>query len=190
MVDPLLIDIPEELETERLIVRVARPGDGPAMNAAIAESMAELQPWMPWAKTLPTVDESEAHSRKAHAKFHAREDLTYRGWSKESGEFLVGSGLHRINWAVPKFEIGYFVRTSMAKRGYVTEVVRAMEALAFETLNAERVEIRCDDANVNSWRVAERCGFNLEGVLRRNSRGTDGSVRDTRVYAKVRADRA
>ena len=35
--------------------------------------------------------------------------------------------------------------------------------------------------------MAERCGFTLEGVLRRDSRAPDGSVRDTRVYARVRA---
>jgi RimJ/RimL family protein N-acetyltransferase len=95
--------------------------------------------------------------------------------------------LHRIDWAVPKFEIGYWVRTPLAGQGYVSEMVHALRAMAFETLNAERVEIRCDNANERSWRVAERCGFTLEGVLRRDSRAPDGSVRDTRVYARVRA---
>jgi RimJ/RimL family protein N-acetyltransferase len=188
--DPLLINIPEEIETERLIVRAVRPGEGAGINAAVVESIEELKPWMPWAQTVPTVEESEVHGRKAHAKFHAREDLIYRGWLKGTDTFVAGSGLHRIDWSVPKFEIGYFVRTSMAGKGYVTEVVHAMERLAFETLSAERVEIRCDDANERSWRVAERCGFKLEGVLRCDSRGTDGAVRDTRVYSRVRADRA
>src|SRR5688572_22131904 len=113
--DPLLIDIPEQIETERLIVRIARPGDGPGVNAAIVESIAELRPWMPWAKTTPSVEESETHARKAHAKFHAREDLQYRGWLKgEPGTFVVGSGLHRLDWSVSRFEIGYWVRTSLA----------------------------------------------------------------------------
>ena len=184
--DPLLIDIPEAFESERMTIRAARVGEGVAVNEAIRESLAELKPWMVWAQALPTVEESEAHGRRAHAKFIAREDLHYRGWLKGTNTFIVGSGLHRIDWSVPRFEIGYWVRTSFAGQGYVGEIVRAMTRLAFETLNAERVEIRCDESNDRSWRVAERCGFTLEGVLRRDSRAPDGSVRDTRVYARVR----
>jgi RimJ/RimL family protein N-acetyltransferase len=183
--DPLLLNIPEEIETERLIVRVARPGEGAAVNEAIHESFAELQPWMPWAQTCPTPEETEAHGRRSHARFHAREDLTYRGWLKGSDRFVVGSGLHRLDWSVPRFEIGYWVRTSMTGRGYACEVVGALTKLGFETLGAKRLEIRCDVRNERSRRVAERCGFELEGVLRCDSRGMDGSVRDTRVYSRV-----
>ena len=183
--DPLLLDIPEDIETERMIVRIARPGEGVAVNEAIRESFAELQPWMPWAQTCPTPEETESHGRRAHARFHAREDLTFRGWLKGTDRFVVASGLHRFDWAVPRFEIGYWVRTSMTGKGYACEIVRAMARLAFETLGAKRVEIRCDATNERSCRVAERCGFELEGVLRCDSRGTDSSVRDTRVYSRV-----
>ena len=188
--DPLLIDVPQQFETERMIVRCPMPGDGPGMNAAIVESINELRPWMPWAQTTPSVEESEAQSRRSHAKFMAREDLTFRGWLKDGGAFAVGSGLHRMDWNVPRFEIGYFVCTSLARRGYVSEMVRALERLAFEQLKAHRVEIRCDERNERSWRVAERCGFELEGVLRCDGRATDGSLADTRVYAKVRRETA
>jgi RimJ/RimL family protein N-acetyltransferase len=183
--DPLLLDIPEDIETERMIVRIARPGEGVAVNEAIRESFAELQPWMPWAQTCPTPEETESHGRRAHAKFHVREDLTYRGWLKGTDRLVVSSGLHRLDWSVPRFEIGYWVRTSMTGKGYAGEMVRALANLAFETLRAKRVEIRCDARNQRSWRVAERCGFEFEGVLRCDSRGTDGSVRDTRVYSIV-----
>jgi RimJ/RimL family protein N-acetyltransferase len=188
--DPLLIDIPEEIETERLIVRIARPGEGAAVNEAIHESFAELQPWMPWAQTCPTPDETEAHGRRAHARFHAREDLTYRGWLKDTRRFVVATGLHRFDWSVPRFEIGYWVRTSLAGQGFACEAVGAMSRLAFDTLGAKRIEIRCDARNERSWRVAERCGFELEGTLRCDSRGVDGSIRDTRVYSRVTTERA
>src|SRR5271170_5553741 len=141
--DPLLMDIPEQIVTQRLIVRCAQPGEGSAVNAAIADSINELRPWMPWAQTMPTVDDTELHTRRAHARFHTREDLNYRGWLKGDNTFVVGGGLHRIDWSVPKFEIGYWVRTPLAGRGYVTELVRALTTLAFDLLRAQRVEIHC-----------------------------------------------
>ena len=186
--DPLLIDIPEEIETERLIVRIARPGEGAAVNEAIHESFAELQPWMPWAQTCPTPDETEAHGRRAHARFHAREDLTYRGWLKDTRRFVVATGLHRFDWSVPRFEIGYWVRTSLSGQGYITEAVNGIADMAFSKLNATRLEIRCDSNNQRSAAVALRAGFTLEAKLRCESRTPDGALRDTLIFSRLRDD--
>ncbi len=99
---------------------------------------------------------------------------------------LVGSsGLHRIDWDVPKFEIGYWCRTRFTGRGYVTEAVRGITAFAFGTLGARRVEIRCDSRNLPSARVAERAGFQLEGELRNSEVGTNGELRSTLVYSMI-----
>ncbi len=76
----------------------------------------------------------------------------------------------------------------MVGRGFVTEVVRALTAIAFERLNACRIEIRMGDRNDRSRRVAERCGFALEGTLHCDSRSPDGSLRNTCVHAIVHLD--
>jgi RimJ/RimL family protein N-acetyltransferase len=86
---------------------------------------------------------------------------------------------------VPKFEIGYWCRTRFSGQGYTTEAVRAIAAFAFEALGAKRVEIRCDPLNRPSARVAERAGFRLEGGLRMDTLGTDGTPRNTRIFSAV-----
>jgi len=73
--DPLLIDVPERIETERMILRCPRPGDGAVVNAAIRESLDALRPFMPWAQSAPSLDESELVCRRAQARFRLREDL-------------------------------------------------------------------------------------------------------------------
>ena len=184
--DPILLDFPDSLETERLFIRAPRPGDGPEVNAAVRESFDELRRWMEWAQVVPTVEETETVSRKSAAKFLLREDLALRGFLKGTDTFVLASGLHRIDWTVPTFEIGYWVRTRFAGQGFVTEAVRGIARFAFERLDAKRVEIRCDDDNHRSWAVAERVGFTLEATLRRDARTTSGALRDTRVYALTR----
>ncbi len=190
MTDPLLIDIPERIETERLVLRPPRAGDGARLNAAVLASLDELIPWMPWAAKAPTREESELIARKAHAQFEARSDLVYSMFRKEAdgreGEIVGGTGLHRHDWTVPRFEIGYWRRTGCEGRGYATEAVQAMTRLAFDVLGARRVEIRMDDQNVASWRLAERCGYTLEGLLRLDSITPAGLPRSTRVYGRVR----
>ena len=90
-----------------------------------------------------------------------------------------------MDWSVPRFEIGYWIRPEAAGQGHVSEAVGLLAALAFDRLAARRVEIRCDSRNLKSRAVAERCGFVLEGVLRCDSLGVDDSVRDTAVYSRI-----
>ena len=188
--DPLLIDVPERIETERLVLRVPRRGDGPMVNAAIAASIAELGPWLPWAGAMPSVDESEATCRRQQGRFILREDFVMLIFLRASdggeGELVGGTGLHRIDWTLRRFEIGYWRKTGCDGRGVVTEAVRAMARMAFDHLDARRVEIRMDDANVPSWKVAERAGFTLEALMRFDANNPAGQPRSTRVYARVR----
>ena len=140
--NPLLLEIPESFDTDRLTIRAPRPGDGAELNAAVRDSLAELKPWMPWAQTHPTPEESEANIRKAVAQFITREDLRLLLFLKGTGTLVGSSGLHRIDWNVPRFEIGYWLRTSYSGRGLMTEAVGGITAFAREKLGARRVEIR------------------------------------------------
>jgi RimJ/RimL family protein N-acetyltransferase len=188
--DPLLIEVPERIETERLILRAPHRGDGPLVNDAVRASLAELAPWMPWAGTMPSVDESEAHCRRQQARFILREDFVLLIFMRRAdggeGELVGGTGLHRIDWALRRFEIGYWRKTGCAGQGLLTEAVRAVARLAFDALGARRVEIRMDDNNAPSWRLAERAGFTLEAILRFDATTPQGEPRSTRVYARVR----
>jgi hypothetical protein len=56
MANPIIRDIPDSFETERLLIRVPQAGDGPALNAAIRETFENLKPWMPWAQEMPSID--------------------------------------------------------------------------------------------------------------------------------------
>jgi len=187
--DPLLIDVPERIETERLILRCPLPGDGALVNAAVCESLDALRPFMPWAQTAPSVDDSELVCRRAQARFRLREDLVMSMFERAAdggeGRYVGGSGLHRISWDVRRFEIGYWCRSGCTGRGFVTEAVRALNRLAFDQLGARRVEVRMDGNNERSRKLAERAGFTFEGVLRGDSLTPRGEMRDTCVYARV-----
>jgi RimJ/RimL family protein N-acetyltransferase len=186
---PILRDFPEEFETERLRIRSPMPGDGPELHAAVNESLDDLLPWMPWPREHRTVDDSEASSRRARVRFLERTELRMHLFLKGTETLVGSSGLQEIDWSVPKFEIGYWCRTRFSGQGYVTEAVRGIASFAFDTLDAKRVEILCDPLNRPSARVAERAGFRLEGELRNESAGTDGSVRNTLVFSLTPDDR-
>ena len=178
-------DIPTHVETERLVIRPPTVEDVPAIYAAVIESLEDLKPRMPWSHDY-TMDGCEASTRAAVAKFITREDLRYHFHDKKTGELIANSGLHAVDWKVPKFEIGYWCRTSKQGQGYVTEGVKGLTEMAFRDLKAVRLEIQCDDRNLKSAAVAERCGYGLEGTLKFDSRSPDGELTSTRIYARTR----
>lgn len=99
---------PEQIETERLVIRVKRPGDGLVFNTAICESLGRLSPWLAWVTPPPTPEQSEASCRRAYTRFLLNEDLSVFLLDKESGSLVGGSGLHEPNWELRCFEIGYW----------------------------------------------------------------------------------
>ncbi len=189
--EPLLEEVPQRIDTERLILRCVRGSDAAVVNDAVCESIDDLRPYMPWAQTEPTLARSEADCRRMQAQFLLRGELSMFMFERRAdgseGDFIGGTGLHRIDWNVRRFEIGYGCRIGRQRRGLVTEAVHALTRLAFGQLRARRVEIRMDDTNQCSWRVAQRAGYVLEGVLRNESLTPQRAPCDTRVYALVAA---
>ena len=187
--DPILIDVPERLDGERTVLLAPEAGLGAEMAVVITQSLSHLRPWMPWAQEAPTAESSELVVRRMQADFIARRDLTYQLFARRAdgspGRLLGGTGLHRMDWALRRFEIGYWIRPEALGQGHVSEAVRLLTALAFGTLAARRVEIRMDPRNVRSRAVAERCGFELEGILRNEGLGVDRHPRDTAVYSRI-----
>ena len=187
---PVLLDIPDAIETERLLLRSPMPGDGPAMNAAILDTWDALHHWMPWARERPTVDQTEEVARQFRANYLTRVDLPMFMFLHDRATVVGSTGLHRMDWSVPRFEIGYWIRRPYEGQGYVSEAVRALTRFAFRVLGAERVEIHCSHRNERSQKVATRCGFILEARLRNHGREATGELRDMMVYALIPGDPA
>ncbi|KFM99628.1 N-acetyltransferase [Bacillus clarus] len=185
--NPLLLDFPSEFYTDRLFIRMPKPGDGKVVYEAIMASMQELKLWMVFAQKEQTEKEIEASIRRSHIQFLQREDLRLLVFSKETGEFIASAGLHRINWEIPQFEIGYWIDTRFSGKGYMVEAAKGILEYAFSELKANRVEIRCDSRNVKSRAIPEKLGFKLEGILESSSVAVDGNgLRDTCVFAMTR----
>jgi ribosomal-protein-serine acetyltransferase len=184
--NPILLDVPEQFETERLILRAPAHGDGIMVNEAIRESYESLNQWMNWANHIPEMKETEENVRKNLAKFLLRESFTFYMLDKSTGTFVGTCSLVRINWEVRQFEIGYWIRKSASGYGYMTEAVNGLTNFASEQLNANRIEIRCDTRNTSSRKVAERCGYHLEAILLKNFIDPSGQLGDDCIYTKVR----
>ncbi len=175
--------LPEEIVTPRLLLRVPTAADAPAVNRAVRASFAELSEWMPWAVEPQTMEESEEFCTESRQKWRDDQEYAVLMILKENGALIGGCGFPNLDWEVPKFEVGYWCHSAHVGHGYVSEATYALTQLAFDEFAAVRVEMRIDENNERSWRVAQRLGFELEAVIHADTRKNNGSLRDTRIYA-------
>jgi RimJ/RimL family protein N-acetyltransferase len=184
---PSLIEIPMPILTPRLLIRPPQAGDGPAYNAAINSCRDHLRRFLPWVdNSHHSQDESEDMARLAYAKFLSRTDLVLALFDRKTQTLCGGSGMHRLDWKLPRFEIGYWIRKDCEGQGLVSEAVNALTRYAFDQLQAKRVEIRCETENLRSRAVAERLGYELDGCLRQDRfKVNSQELTDTWVYSRL-----
>lgn len=65
-------------------------------------------------------------------------------------------------------EPGCFIDVAFQNNGYATEALKPIIDWTFENSNVHRIEVSITASNVGSRRVVEKCGFQLEGILRQN----------------------
>jgi len=187
MTDPLLLEIPEELSSERLTLRMPRAGHQQQVFESIHASLPELERWLSFAQTPPTLEECEARLRRNHARFLLRKALNFELFLRFSDLFVGRVGFVRLDWTLRKFEMGYWLDSRFTGQGLMLEAVQTLTQMAFSTLAARRVEILCDVPNTASRRVAEKAGFTLEGILKNNALDVQNSSVwvDDCIYARV-----
>lgn len=182
---------PTVLRGERVLLRPYRPEDAPEVFAAVNESRERIKVWLPWAEDgHRSLADTEEFIQRVAGEWRERTQFVLGMWDATSGRFVGGAGLHFRDPDVSYYELGYWIREGEVGRGYVREAVQLQSKCAFETLGANRIEIRCDARNDHSRRVPESLGFRLEGRLRNHMRHTDGSLRDTLVFALTPDDYA
>jgi ribosomal-protein-serine acetyltransferase len=183
--NPILLDIPGEISTERISMRTPHAGDGSIVAATVLDSLAELKVWMPWATDKYDGIAGEDWSRKSAANFLARTHLQFLMFLQRDNVHIGNIGAFAFNWEIPAGEIGYWLRTSHTHRGLMTEAVRGLAGVLQSKFNFRRIQIRTDEHNHRSRRVAELAGFQLEGILRNDSLATGGGLRNTCVYSQI-----
>ena len=181
---------PIRIESQRLILRPYQAGDGPMYFAVGQKNRQHLQRYEADNAILVPKNEQEAEAlvQELAADWTAGKCYFLGAWDKASGEFVAQVYIGIVNRDTPEYEVGYFVDQEHEGKGYVTEAVRAAIGFLFRNLGAHRVRVHCDETNIRSRRVAERCGFVHEGLLREDTRSPDGLLTGTMVYGLLRRE--
>jgi RimJ/RimL family protein N-acetyltransferase len=100
------------------------------------------------------------------------------------GEFLGMAALVKLDMDGREAEAGYIVAPSARGRGIASRALTLLTDWALDELGLLRVELRITVENEPSIHVAEKCGYEREGVLRW-VHFKQGRRNDIAVYARL-----
>ena len=172
-----------ELQTERLVVRLAQPGMQAAMARFLADNFeGHLDRWSPpvaaeffteafWAERLPVAVEDYLGDRAARLVMQLR--------GAPLGGQIVGSCNYTniVRGAFHACHLGYQVARDHQGCGLMAEALRAANAFVFEQMRMHRIMANFRPENERSRQLLKRLGFAEEGFAR-DYLYIDGAWRD------------
>lgn len=178
---------PVELADGPTLVRTYRDGDVEPMLEAVCESIAEIQPWLPWCHPGYGRIEAEHWVRTRLPAWLRFEELSFVIVEQASGRFIGSCGLNQLNANFRMANLGYWIRTGARGLGHTARASRMVAHYGFEAVGLQRIEIVADVDNRPSQRVAEKAGAIREGRLRRRI-FAHGRASDAFLYSLLRED--
>lgn len=161
--------------------------DAPELHALIEGNRARLARWIHWAEGQTTADTvafiGRTRAMEQDGRGFSRAILTPEG--RLAG--VVGLTIDRSNRSGA---IGYWLDRDSEGKGVVTAAVATLAEQGFANHRLLRIEIQADVENRSSCAVAERLGFQLEGVARQAYRVSDERQSDDAVYSLLSTDAA
>jgi len=189
----MLLEVPSKLETERLLLRPYRPGDGQWLCTILQENIAHLEEAIEGIKSglgldLTNSTEAEIFVRQLGADWTTRKRFIFGIWQKAADRYIGDIWIESQDWDVPLHEIGYFLVKDQTGKGFATEATKAALTFVFKHLKSNKASLTCDEDNEPAYRVAERCGFIREGCLRGQVKRRDGTLVDKLCYGMLRTE--
>jgi ribosomal-protein-serine acetyltransferase len=147
-----------------IALRPLRLDDAETVFLLTDQNRAHLREWLPWVDGVKTVSDTADFIRTTERRTAEGHGFSFAIWYQQA---IVGTvGHHFVDRNSRSTQIGYWVAAAVQRRGIMTRACAGILDVSFTRLGLHRVELRCATGNLRSCRIAERLGFQHEGVLR------------------------
>ncbi len=174
------LDVDEEI----LLTRV-KPEDAEELFALVDGNRGYLREWMGWVDSTRSVDDIRTFLDESERLYDDGKGLQCCIRLREKIIGVIGSVY--INLVQMRTELGYWVAEEHQRKGIASKATRALTEYAFTEWKLNRVELCIGVENTKSRTVAERLGFQLEGVFRERYWVND-HFNDQVVYSVLRRE--
>ncbi len=176
---------PQEIETDRLLLRAPRAEDAELVYERYA-SDAAVTKYVGFPRHR-SVEDARAFIAMASEEWSKGNPMAYFAFSRDGGHLVGSTGL--VVETQTRGSTGYVLARDAWGRGFATEMARAMVDLALRRMRMWRISAICHVDHGASERVLEKAGFTREGVLRRYTvfpnLGSTGEPQDVAIWART-----
>ena len=169
------------IETKRLLLRTPQIEDAEAMHALWHSGFVGK---------YNVLSPMSLENMREKLKNDAEDGKNAHIVLKETGEVIgmIGVDEDSLRWEADSLMIDYFLGETYARKGYMTEALRALIQHLFAEQSLRLISARVFADNVASRALLEGLGFVHEGTLRHAVRSPDGIVHDDRLYSLLREE--
>jgi RimJ/RimL family protein N-acetyltransferase len=167
-----------ELRADGILLRPWRDDDAPAVTAACKDP--EIARWIPIIPSPYSDEDARAFLEQSRVNWELGDAYNF-AVVNEDGELLGSIAMRVLRFRTG--HIGYWVTGDARGRGIATKALNALCRWAVDDLGLKRLELVTDPRNVASQRVAEKAGFQREGILRSALEYRDGTRRDSLMFS-------
>lgn len=188
-----MLNMPEKIEGERIVLVRPFPATfelAKEIFEKVELSRNTLRDWLPWVDGTKTPEDEYTNWLVNWVEKHWKEGcgFAYIIRDKKTNTLLGAIDLMEYSESDQSAQIGYWLSDDAVGHGYMTEAVRMVEKTAFE-LGLNRITITNDTKNTRSVNVPKRCGYHLDGVMRKDKWDKRWeSFRDTNVWSKLKSE--
>lgn len=134
---------------------------------------------------LPWVATCDENSYQEFAKFALHKYADDKGIDTNiiyQGQIVGAVSLNNIYTSLKKADIGYWLSQEYQGRGIMTRAVRGIMNIAKEYYGVQVLEIKANEDNIPSRKVAERLGFAFNGIIF-NNENVNGKIVNHALYS-------
>lgn len=169
------------METERLILRGASPGDEKELYE-LRNSEYVLRYNCMSKVTMEELQDMVTKAMKSNNTFFME--------LKENNRIIGVIDLDQdtLRYRVNSLSISYYLGEEYASKGYMTEALKEMIRYVFEERQPEVLSVRVFKDNMASRRLVEKLGFINEGCIRRCVKAYGDIIYDDMIYSILKEE--
>jgi RimJ/RimL family protein N-acetyltransferase len=170
-----------ELRSSSLVLRPWKLDDAPAIAEACSDP--EISRWLPMIPSPYGEEDALSYIGQSHETWERGEAYNFAILDAAGGQLAGSIAMRVLRFNTGHF--GYWVTREARGQGVATEALETLCRWAVDDLDIKRLELLTDPENVASQRVAEKAGFQREGLLRSSLEYRDGRRQDSILFSAL-----
>ena len=168
---------------DQILMKEIDEGEVVNIFNAIDAERDYLSVWLPFVEK--TIDIEFTRGFVNSYLYSDKKDVTFAIYFEQRFAGLIG--LKDTDEMNMKTEIGYWLSFDFQHKGIVNKCSKALIVYAFDELKMNRIQLKAGVGNIKSRAVAERLGFELEGIERDGELHSRGYI-DLAIYSLLKKD--